>query len=160
MIVRSIRLAQRRAFRVVHYSIQTDHLHMLVEADDAAALANGMRGFTCRVARGLNTLWARRGSVFPERFHDRVLRSLRQVRNALRYVLNNYLKHGHPQARDGFAVLADAFSSADCFDGWRELAPWSDAGRPGTSVVPGGWKLSVGWRQHYPLISATEVPGA
>ena len=160
VVQRGMRLAQRREFRIVHYSIERNHVHMILEADDAAALANGMRSFTCRAARGLNRVWGRRGAVFPERFHDRPLRSLLQVRNALRYVLNNYLKHGHPQQRDGCAVLGDPFSSADCFTGWRELAPESDAGRPGTIVVPGRWKLSVGWRTRYPLISAAEAPGA
>ena len=40
----------REDFRIVHYSIQNDHLHMLVEADDARALTNGMKSFVVRVA--------------------------------------------------------------------------------------------------------------
>ena len=158
VIVGAIRRAQRDAFRIVEYSIQSNHLHFVLEADDAGALASGMRSLTCRVARGLNKLWSRRGAVFPRRFHDRVLRSLRQVRNALRYVLNNYLKHGHVPATVRGAAVVDPYSSARWFDGWREARVLGAAlGR--SPVVPGGWKVGVGWRERYALISAREVPG-
>ena len=160
VIAGAIRSAQRDAFRIVEYSIQSNHLHFVLEADDARALANGMRSLTCRVARGLNRLWSRRGAVFPRRFHDRVLRSLRQVRNALRYVLNNYLKHEHVPTTVRGAAVVDPYSSARWFDGWREGArAWGggDGRRP--AVVRGGWKLGVGWRR-YALISVREVPGA
>jgi len=47
-----------------------------------------------RVAKGLNKLWARRGKVFADHYHDRILRTPREVRNALCYVLHNAKKHG------------------------------------------------------------------
>ena len=72
-----VRKAQRDSFRIVAYTVQSDHLHLMVEADDDAAYSSGMRGLMRRLVHGLNGLWKRRGSVFPERFHDRVLRSLR-----------------------------------------------------------------------------------
>ena len=155
-----LRKAQRDSFRIVAYTIQSDHLHLMVEADDGAAYSSGMRGLMRRLVHGLNRLWKRSGSLFPERFHDRVLRSLRQVRYALRYVLNNHLKHGHgPAVRDG-VVVGDPYSSARWFDGWREGAKVRGRGDGGPAVVVrGGWKLGVGWRR-YELISVREVPGA
>ena len=98
--------------------------------------------------------------MFPRRFHDVALRSLRQVRNALRYVLNNHLKHGSPVLRDGAAVEPDPFSSARYFDGWVDRPAEVEAGRVGALLAAGGWKLRVGWKRHYRLIGVTEVPGA
>jgi hypothetical protein len=118
-----------------------------------------MRAFVSRVARTLNRLWSRRGAVFPRRFHDVVLRSLLQVRNALRYVLNNHLKHGARTGRGG-CLQPDAYSSGDEFDGWAEIEPTSAPGSAGSTVAAGGWKLSCGWRKRYPWIGVAEVPRA
>ncbi|MBL8901071.1 MAG: transposase, partial [Planctomycetes bacterium] len=56
--------------RIIHYSIQKDHLHLLVEADDRTCVARGMNALLSPLARALNKLWGRRGKVFPERYHD------------------------------------------------------------------------------------------
>ena len=80
-------------FRLVQYSIQNDHLHLIVEAKDRTSLSRGMQGLAIRIARGLNRLWERKGKVFADRYHDRILRTPREVRNALRYVLNNGRRH-------------------------------------------------------------------
>jgi REP-associated tyrosine transposase len=100
-------------FQVVHHSIQSNHLHLIVEAGDRAELTSGLRGLLIRIARALNRLWNRTGAVFADRFHERVLQSPLQVRNALVYVLQNLRKHGI--CLDG----PDPFSSAPEFDGWR-----------------------------------------
>ena len=160
VIACSIADAHKRRFRVVHYSIQSNHIHLIVEAMDAASLTSGMRGLVSRIAKGLNKLWSRRGGVFATRFHDVVLRSLRQVRNALRYVLNNHLKHGARRGRPGEFVEPDRYSSAGYFDGWVDRGCDWPPDVPGATVASGGWKLSVGWMQHYPLIGVTEAPGA
>jgi REP element-mobilizing transposase RayT len=102
-------------FRVVHHSIQTNHLHLIVEAEDRGALSMGMRALLVRIARGLNRLWGRRGSIFADRFHARALRTPAEVRNSLVYVLQNARKHGI--ATGG----PDPYSSGPWFDGWREL---------------------------------------
>jgi REP element-mobilizing transposase RayT len=99
-------------FQVVHHSIQTNHLHLIVEASDRASLTAGMRGLLVRIARALNRLWGRRGAVFADRFHERGLRSPREVRNALVYVLQNLRKHGIALAGP------DPLSSGPEFDGW------------------------------------------
>ena len=62
------------AFRVVHFHVLPNHLHMIVEADGARALVRGMRGLGVRLARNLNTLLGREGALFAERYHARALK--------------------------------------------------------------------------------------
>ena len=104
--------SSRPSFQVVHYSIQSNHLHFIVEAHDRRALSSGLRGLLIRIAFALNKLWNRRGSVLAGRFHERELLNPRQVRNALVYVLNNGRKHGVRHAGP------DPLSSGARFDGW------------------------------------------
>ena len=161
VLVECIRRAQKEAFRIVHFSIQVNHLHLIVEADDEVALASGMKGLGCRVARGLNGVWQRAGAVFAGRFHDRVLQSLRQVRNALRYVLNNYLKHRCSLTMNERGEhVPDIFSSGIYFDGWTDHPQEYKPGGPGEHVARGGWKISEGWKRRCALISLASVPGA
>src|SRR5213078_4798003 len=61
----------------------TDHLHLIVEADDRATLARGVRGLTIRMARAVNRALGRRGAVCADRYHSRALTSPRAVRHAL-----------------------------------------------------------------------------
>jgi len=146
----------RRDFRVVHFSVQGDHVHLLVEARDARSLSNGVRGLSVSIARRVNTLVRRRGRVFADRWHGRALVTPRAVRHALVYVLANHRKH-----RSSRATL-DPCSSAPYFDGFRELrgrvpvelnarcvpralAPPSSEGPP--APRPRTWLLKVGWRQ-------------
>ena len=84
----------RFGLRLIHFSVQGNHLHLLVEADDAVALARGMKGLSVRIARALNKAHGLQGQVFPDRFHSRALTSPRQVAYAMRYVLGNHMKHG------------------------------------------------------------------
>ncbi len=43
----------RPDFRVVEYSVQTDHLHLIVEASDKDALACGMKAVGSRLAKAV-----------------------------------------------------------------------------------------------------------
>ena len=131
---------ERFGFRLVHYSIQTNHVHLLVEAENSVALARGMQGLGVRMARALNRLWDREGSVFDDRYHERILGTPREVRDALVYVLQNARKHGH-RFRGG----PDPFSSGRWFDGWRDFEG-TDSGE--RSVTPARtWLLRKGWRR-------------
>ena len=143
----------RFGFRLTQYSVQRDHIHMICEAKESRALARGMQGLLIRVAKGLNRLWERRGSVFGDRYHDRVLRTPLEVRRALAYVLNNARKHGLRLAQ-----AVDVFTSGSWFDGWGER--FSSRGVPSARPVAPGrtWLLRVGWRRHG-LIRPGEVPG-
>jgi len=144
----------RRGFRVCQFSVQRDRLQLVVEADDGASLHRGMTGLLVRIARRLNRLGERRGQVFPDRYHHRVLHSPREVRSGLCYVLNN--------ARRREAVdAADPCSSAAHFDGWtrggRKALPPPEDGPP--PVAPARtWLLSEGWRSEG-LLTVSEVPG-
>lgn len=104
-------------FRVVHFSVQWDHVHLIVEASDKRALSSGIRSVAIRIARTVNALVMRRGRIWADRFHGRELTSPRQVRNALVYVLANFRKH----AKNRPATGIDAFSSAARFDGFRRF---------------------------------------
>ena len=160
VVFERVMLAQKEAFRITHFTIQNTHLHLLVDADDAAAFANGMRGSVASLARALNKLWGRTGSVFPERFHSRVLKSVRAVWNAIKYVLNNYLKHGNVVGR-GLDVRRepDQFSSGRYFDGWKGYEPVVRAGAAECPVAAGCWKSRVGWKQHFARAGMEAVPG-
>lgn len=109
----ALRKTRRRiGLRIVHFSIQGNHLHLICEADGAPALSNGVRALSIRLARWLNRMMGRSGPVFSDRYHAHVLRTPAEVRNALRYVIGNFASHavrrGEPK-RDGWL---DPFSSA------------------------------------------------
>ncbi len=85
--------ADRFGFRLVHYSVQGNHVHLLVEANDERALSRGMNGMGVRVARGLNRVMRRHGKVLDDRYHAHVLRTPSEVRRAREYLLQNARKH-------------------------------------------------------------------
>ncbi len=148
----------RFGFRLAQFSLQSNHLHLIAEACDGQALSLGMQGLLVRIARALNALWNRRGVVFSDRFHARALRTPREVRAALVYVLQNARRHGLRL----FGV--DPFSSGPWFKGWRtRLAGVLDRPakeglhdlarfRPGFLDPPTAaartWLLCEGWLRH------------
>ena len=146
---RALAAASRAAFRIVHFSVQDDHVHLLVEADDRAALVRGLRGLTIRSARAVNRALRRRGSVWGDRYHARELATPREVRHALVYVLMNRHKH-----HTGGPPL-DPCSSARWFDGWREAV--SEVSDPPPTARPRTWLAAFGWRRHG-LLSIAERP--
>ena len=100
-----------QGFRIIDWSIQGDHLHLLVEARDLQHLSRGMQGFSVRVARGLNRLLERRGAIFVGRYYVRVLETPREVRNAKAYILNNHRRHAKRSGAVIAAKWVDSFSS-------------------------------------------------
>jgi putative transposase len=136
-----LRGRDRFGFRLVHFSVQGNHIHLIVEAQDEWALARGLQGLGVRIAKALNRLLGLKGTVFADHYHARQLRSPTQVANALAYVLMNFLHHFPDRTPANPEDALDPFSSA-----LRE---------PGTDppVVPARtWLLAVGWRWR-----ATEV---
>ena len=79
--------SERGSFRVTHYSLQGDHAHLIVEAHGKEALARGMMSIGARLARAVNRVGRRSGPVLDGRYYHRSLRSPREVRRALAYVL-------------------------------------------------------------------------
>jgi REP element-mobilizing transposase RayT len=159
---RSLRaVAKRGDFRVVHHSVQGDHVHMLVEASDKEALARGMKAVASRLARTVQRVFGLVGRVLHGRYHLRILRTPREVRNALAYVLLNARKHW--KQRRGFAppALLDEASSGRWFGGWLRVPPSRALPLPDglAEVAPARtWLLARGWRRHG-LIDPAEVPG-
>ena len=146
------------SFRLCHYAVLNDHLHLLVEAQDRLALARGVQGLAIRIAKALNRLWQRRGTVFADRYHDRILKTPREVRNALRYVLGNGKKHAAEGREVQVPGPIDTFTSAPWFDGFRErviVRGLDTIERPTTDAR--SWMLTIGWRLHG-LLSVHELP--
>src|SRR4051812_20515085 len=79
--------------RMVEFSVQDNHLHLVVEADGKESLTRGMQGLTIRLARAINRALGRKGKVFADRYHQHILKTPTEVRNAVEYVRNNYAKH-------------------------------------------------------------------
>jgi REP element-mobilizing transposase RayT len=151
-------------FRIVHFSVQWDHVHLVVEARDERALSSGIRSVAIRVARYVNQLVIRRGRFWADRWHGRALTSPRAVRNVLVYVFGNFRKHALRSLPRGI----DVYSSALQFDGWREFqsgrapplaGPHSHAAL-GAEVVVGcakTWLGRIGWRR-LGLLRIDEAP--
>jgi REP element-mobilizing transposase RayT len=154
---------ERGDFRVSHYSLQGDHAHLIVEARGKDALARGMKSIAARLARALNRTFGRSGPVLDGRYHHRSLRSPREVRRALAYVLLNarrHLQRHRRTARAARRARLDPASSARWFDGWRPEAASCPPEAPERREVarPRTWLLRVGWRRHG-LVDPEEVPG-
>jgi REP element-mobilizing transposase RayT len=152
VVKRALAAGSWEEFRVVHYSVQSNHVHLLVESRDERALARGMIGLAVRIARGLNKLWRRVGQIFSDRYHAIALRTPSAVRCALVYVLQNARKHGAWAAR-----RPDVYSSGAWFDGWEGTA--SNLAQSSGSFLARArtWLLAVGWRRHG-LIEVLEAP--
>jgi len=163
---------ERGEFRLVHYSLQGNHAHLIVEAKDREALGRGMKALGARLARAVNRVFSRAGRVLADRYHVRVLRGPREVRNALRYVLLNARRHAAQAGRRlSRAMQPDPASSGRWFDGWR--LGGSAGGRaaetfglalevPGSGAValPRSWLLGEGWRiRGGGRIDPDDVPG-
>lgn len=159
---------ERSDFRLVHYSLQGNHAHLIVEARNRDALGRGMMAIGSRLARAVNRVMGRSGRVMADRYHARVLPTPREVRNALRYVLLNGRRHAAATAsKAGRAMrrLLDPASSARWFDGCKGTAPGAPEIRGPTHDTERRavarartWLLIVGWRRHG-LLDPADVPG-
>ncbi len=158
-------------FRIVHLSIQRSHIHLIVEAASRRELWKGMKAFGISAARRINAALPDAPNatstgrpVFADRYHARPLRSPRQVRNCIAYVLNNWRHHDEDRVPLKRPWKVDPYSSSLSFDGWkqREAAGVyykAPAGYPPPFVwIPKTWLLSEGWRR-YGLVDQLEVPG-
>ena len=142
-------------FQIAHHSVQTNHLHFIVEAEDGS-IRSGMSGFAIAFARRLNELLGRTGAVWDHRYHRRDLTTPTEVKSGLRYVLQNFRKHGWL----AYGGVVDEYSSAALFDGWDEphfvmdetdTEPWTTPART--------WLLRTGWKR-LGLLLPTETPRA
>ena len=150
---------KRTDFRVVEYSVQGDHVHLIIEASDKKAFACGMKAVGSRLARAVHRVFERTGQVLAGRYHVRALKTPKEVRNAIAYVLLNVRHHWQQRTGHPPPVRIDAASSGRLFSGWSRWAP-SDDLVPGLREVSPAqtWVLRVGWKK-FGLINPAEVPG-
>jgi len=125
----------RSGFRVIHFSVQSNHVHFVVEAEGTKELSRGMQGLNIRMAKALNRLMKRRGKVLADRYHAVILKTPAQTKNAVHYVLNN--RRHHAPGRYA-AAWSDPFASVE--------APLAAAGTwllyASSSVTP---RILPGW---------------
>jgi REP element-mobilizing transposase RayT len=162
-----VRGCVRPGFRLVHYSLQGNHAHLIVEATDRDALGRGMKAIGTRIARAVNRIAKRHGCVLADRYHSRLLRTPREVHRALRYVLFNARRHAAKAgaaAPRTFNFRLDPASSARWFDGWKPgskiVTERASIPRLDTPAVARArtWLLAKGWRLHG-LLDPADVPG-
>jgi hypothetical protein len=153
--------------------VQRTHIHLIVEADNKLALSRGMQSFQISAAKHINRVYSekmkldarRRGSVFPDRYHQELIETPRQARHALAYVLNNWRKHREDRATFTQTWNVDPYSTGLHFMGWREreeaVVHWRGPETYDPLVVyfPKTWLLSEGWKKSG-TISFYEVPSA
>jgi REP element-mobilizing transposase RayT len=119
-------------FRVAHFSVQGNHIHLLVEAANRPSLAAGMKAMAIRLARGLNSMMGSNGAVFADRYHSHALRTPTEVRRALVYVLDNYRSHAQRRGERVHPEFIDRFASS--YPENRALV-----------AEPQTWLLRTGW---------------
>ncbi len=143
----------RGEFRLVHYALLRDHAHLIVEAKDRHALGRGMKSLSRRMVWAMRRAFGWRGGLLGDRYHLRVLKTPREVRNAIRYVLLN-------AARDRRAALEtlDPASSGRWFDGWRRGRAREANGSEAPVAAAHTWLLGEGWRR-LGLLDPLDVPG-
>ena len=128
---------ERFGFRLIHYTVQGNHLHLITEAAGKESLTRGVKGLEVRLARALNHLMRRKGRVFGDRYHAHILKTPREAARALRYVLMNFAHHAAAWGERVSATFVDPFSSV------RYLASDPDDAAP--VAGPRTWLLRMGW---------------
>ena len=166
VLARKLQRAMRRwcapNFRVVHYTILNNHIHMIVEADDRKALPKGLQRLNGGMARIINKHHGRRGTLWRDRYHEQVLSSPAQVRNAIAYVLNNARRHMRGTRVRAVRGWVDDRSTAIWFPHWKSVAPGSlfDVDdRELRPPAPRTWLLRTGWKKAGPSLDLERVPG-
>ena len=155
-------LAQAGGFRIVEFNVLGNHLHLIVEAANKLSLSRGIQGFSVSAARRLNSALMRKGKLFAHRYHARALKTPREVRNALAYVLLNRKHHDAEKAFSRYWI--DPMSSAAWFTGWAQPVRGDEVWkrellahvRP--TALAETWLLTTGWKRHG-LLCFDERPG-
>ena len=156
---------RRDVFRVVHYSLQHNHLHLLVEASSPAELASGMQAFAISAACALNGAVGHTGKVFDHRYHSTMISTPRQARNVIAYVLGNWRRHNEDErSHAALSERIDRYSSACLFSGWQpspagHVASGDEEHHPLPVSPPRTWLLSTGWTKAGPLLDPWATPG-
>ena len=131
---------EERGFRLNEYSVQGNHLHLIVEAGDEKRLSRGLQSLEIRIAKNVNGVMGTRGAVFADRYHAHVLRTPAEVRNALVYVRGNFAVHAQRRGEPA-AAHADPCSSVALVGHKLPDGEGPPLVSPATT-----WLLTIGWR--------------
>jgi hypothetical protein len=153
LLRRAIARASVDRFRVIHFSVQQDHGHFIVEGDEARRARGGVHGLAIRLALAVNrALGRRKGTVVGDRYHARPLTSPRQMRSSMVYVLLNFRKHLRAPA------CIDPRSSGTHFSGWQKAPAATDVAT--ATAPPNTWMARIGWRLAGGPLRVEEHPAA
>lgn len=97
LLKRAIQRGRRKGLKIIHYSLEYDHVHMLVEAEDNTTLGVGMQAFGVSLAKGINKIKKKAGEVYKHRYHFRKITSALELKRVMSYIFNNGVKHGTAQ---------------------------------------------------------------
>src|SRR5262249_20323714 len=121
--------------RVVQFSVQGNHVHLLVEAEHTSVFMSAMKGLSVRIAKGMNRMMERKGGqVIGDRYHSRALRTPTEVRRVMHYIRDNHRQH----MADVGERLPKGWVDPYCSDA-PELAA--------TLRKPTTWLVQEGWRR-------------
>jgi REP element-mobilizing transposase RayT len=121
---------QKDKLRLVEFTVLSNHLHLIVEADSSTKLSRGVQGLCVRLARALNGALKRSGRVFADHFHSRLLRSPTALVHAIRYVLDNARQHYGGSGVDFFSSESpEAAELLSSRESWLLRAGWMRAPR-------------------------------
>jgi len=149
---------ERFESRIVHYSVQRNHIHIVVETAGPRSLGRAMQALAIRMAKGLNGLMQRKGRVFADRYHSRSLKTPTEVRDAIVYVYRNAQKHLREYGHTFSEGWVDEFSSAAWFDGWAVRPEPGDDPSPPPVARARTWILETGWMRAGGRIRSDEWP--
>ncbi|MGE5182947.1 MAG: transposase [Acidobacteriota bacterium] len=154
-----VRYLGRDDFRIVHISIQQNHVHLIVEAASTRALTRGMQSFTINAARAINADHSSIGKVWEFRYHATQIRTARQARNTLAYVLNNWRRHREDFANGRLRTAKlDPYASGLSLGGWTERFALPADYTPLPVSPPRTRLLRHDWKR-FGLLDPHEAPG-
>jgi REP element-mobilizing transposase RayT len=106
LVKQAILKARQKGLRIIHFSVQSNHLHLLIESDGKEKLAQSMQSLCTSLAKSINSRLQRKGKVFKDRYHVHILKTLREVKHAMVYIFQNFAKHTKiPNRFDPYSTL-------------------------------------------------------
>lgn len=89
----AIKRARLQGVRVLHFTLEYNHVHLVIESSNHKELHKGMQAFGISLAKKINKLKNLKGTVYKNRYHQKLLKSRSEFKNAVQYVFGNGVKH-------------------------------------------------------------------
>jgi REP element-mobilizing transposase RayT len=113
----SIKKARLLGLKVIQYTLEYDHVHLLVESSDKISLGKGMQSLGISFSKKINKIKKQNGKVFKTRYHFRKLSTPREIKNVLNYILGNGVKHKESSS------IVSPFNSLSVITAFDKLYP-------------------------------------